>query len=177
MLFAAAILASVILIRFCWVMTYYLAHPQADRAPASTRCGRWCAPPPRALDHLLGGHARHRHSGGGLRAALHHGDGSAFPYRDLILLTAFAVVLGTLVLQGLTLRPLIRRLAMDDGDPVAKEVHWRGRGLSRRHRGHRRGRSLSARILRKEFGAGWTVPSMGPGRTATELDDMRRDAP
>ena len=30
-----------------------------------------------------------------------------FPYRDLILLTAFAVVLGSLVIQGLTLRPLI----------------------------------------------------------------------
>ena len=27
-------------------------------------------------------------------------DGSAFPHRDLIVLTAFAVVLGTLVIQG-----------------------------------------------------------------------------
>src|SRR5678816_220882 len=30
-----------------------------------------------------------------------------FPYRELILLCAFAVVAGTLVVQGLTLRPLI----------------------------------------------------------------------
>ena len=33
-----------------------------------------------------------------------------FPYRDLIVLTAFAVVLGSLVIQGLTLRPLILAL-------------------------------------------------------------------
>ena len=45
-----------------------------------------------------------------------------FPYRDLILLTAFAVVLGSLVLQGLTLRPLILALGLKDDDPVATEV-------------------------------------------------------
>ena len=43
-----------------------------------------------------------------------------FPYRDLILLTAFGVVLGTLVIQGLTLRPLIDWFALDDGDPVGQ---------------------------------------------------------
>ena len=45
-----------------------------------------------------------------------------FPYRDLILLTAFCVVLGTMVIQGLTLRPLIERLSFDEYDPVAHEV-------------------------------------------------------
>jgi CPA1 family monovalent cation:H+ antiporter len=45
-----------------------------------------------------------------------------FPYRDLIVLTAFAVVLGTLVVQGLTLRPLIRALDLQDDDPVGREV-------------------------------------------------------
>ena len=34
----------------------------------------------------------------------------AFPFRDLIVLTAFSVVLGTLALQGLTLGPLLRAL-------------------------------------------------------------------
>ena len=47
-----------------------------------------------------------------------------FPFRDLILLTAFGVVLGTLVIQGLTLRPLIAWLALDDGDPLKHEVGW-----------------------------------------------------
>jgi CPA1 family monovalent cation:H+ antiporter len=45
-----------------------------------------------------------------------------FPYRDLILLTAFCVVLGTMLIQGLTLRPLIARLNFDEYDPVAHEV-------------------------------------------------------
>src|SRR6516165_3919488 len=47
---------------------------------------------------------------------------SAFPYRDLIVLTAFAVVLGTLVIQGLTLKPLLRALDLHDDDPVSREL-------------------------------------------------------
>lgn len=46
----------------------------------------------------------------------------AFPYRDLIVLTAFSVVLGTLVIQGLTLKPLLRALNLRDDDPVGREV-------------------------------------------------------
>jgi CPA1 family monovalent cation:H+ antiporter len=48
--------------------------------------------------------------------------GVAFPYRDLILFTAFGVVLGTLVLQGLTLRPLMLRLRLRDDGAVDREV-------------------------------------------------------
>jgi Na+/H+ antiporter len=47
---------------------------------------------------------------------------AAFPFRDLIVLTAFAVVLGTLVIQGLTLGPLLRALDLRDDDPVGHEV-------------------------------------------------------
>jgi len=45
-----------------------------------------------------------------------------FPYRDLILLTAVAVVLGSLVVQGLTLRPLILALKLKQDNRVAVEV-------------------------------------------------------
>jgi CPA1 family monovalent cation:H+ antiporter len=45
-----------------------------------------------------------------------------FPYRGLIVLTSFAVVLGTLVVQGLTLRPLMRVLHLPEDDPVTREV-------------------------------------------------------
>lgn len=48
--------------------------------------------------------------------------GGGFPHRDLIVLTAFCVVLGTLVFQGLTLRPLLQRLGLEDADPVGREV-------------------------------------------------------
>jgi CPA1 family monovalent cation:H+ antiporter len=47
---------------------------------------------------------------------------AGFPSRDLIVLTAFSVVLGTLLLQGLTLKILLRVLNLHDGDPVADEV-------------------------------------------------------
>jgi monovalent cation/hydrogen antiporter len=46
----------------------------------------------------------------------------AFPYRDLIVLTAFSVVLGTLVLQGLTLKPLLSVLDLHDDDPIGREM-------------------------------------------------------
>jgi CPA1 family monovalent cation:H+ antiporter len=54
-----------------------------------------------------------------------------FPYRDLMLLTACSVVLGTLVIQGLTLRPLILALGLKDENPVASEVA-RARGIAYR---------------------------------------------
>src|SRR4029077_13373340 len=46
----------------------------------------------------------------------------AFPFRDLIVLTAFSVVLGTLALQGLTTGAPLRRLDLRDDDPVGHEV-------------------------------------------------------
>ena len=56
-----------------------------------------------------------------------------FPYRDLMLLTAFAVVLGSLVIQGLTLRPLIACAAAEGREPgdLGSGARPRG-GLSRR---------------------------------------------
>ncbi|MFI9236603.1 Na+/H+ antiporter [Streptomyces sp. NPDC053079] len=46
-------------------------------------------------------------------------DGSPFPARNLILFLTFSSVIGTLVVQGLTLPPLIRRLRLPDRDPGA----------------------------------------------------------
>jgi Na+/H+ antiporter len=53
-----------------------------------------------------------------------------FPGRPLILVTAFTVVVGTLVLQGLTLRPLLFWLDLHDDSPVDREVeHARNAAL------------------------------------------------
>jgi CPA1 family monovalent cation:H+ antiporter len=49
-------------------------------------------------------------------------DGPGFPYRDLVLFTAFSVVLGTLVIQGMTLRPLMNVLQLKDDGSVEREV-------------------------------------------------------
>jgi CPA1 family monovalent cation:H+ antiporter len=46
-----------------------------------------------------------------------------FPSRELILLCAFTVVAGTLVVQGLTLRPLIVLFGLKDDGTVEKEIH------------------------------------------------------
>ncbi len=79
--------------------------------------------------------------------------GAPFPHRDLILLCAFAVVLGTLVLQGLTLKPLIRRLGLKDDDPVGREVR-----LGRTHAYQALLDAIedddtpAAKLLRKEYG-------------------------
>ncbi|TSE02745.1 sodium:proton antiporter [Mesorhizobium intechi] len=47
---------------------------------------------------------------------------AGFPGRDPIVLAAFAVVLGTLVLQGMTLKPLLRILNFDPDRTVDNEV-------------------------------------------------------
>jgi CPA1 family monovalent cation:H+ antiporter len=58
-----------------------------------------------------------------LAAALALPDGpSAFPHRDFIVLAAFSVVLCTLVLQGLSLGPLMRRLSLRDEGSVEREL-------------------------------------------------------
>lgn len=45
-----------------------------------------------------------------------------FPGCDLILFASFCVVLGTLVVQGMTLRPLLSRLALPRDESVEEEV-------------------------------------------------------
>jgi CPA1 family monovalent cation:H+ antiporter len=45
-----------------------------------------------------------------------------FPQRDTAMLTAFAVVVATLVLQGLTLAPLIRLLGLDRSEEAGREM-------------------------------------------------------
>ncbi len=49
-------------------------------------------------------------------------EGPGFPYRDLVLFAAFSVVLGTLVVQGMTLRPLMSVLQLEDDGSVEREV-------------------------------------------------------
>jgi monovalent cation/hydrogen antiporter len=45
-----------------------------------------------------------------------------FEFRDLIVMTAFSVVLGTLIIQGLTLKLVLRAVNLRDDDPVGREV-------------------------------------------------------
>jgi CPA1 family monovalent cation:H+ antiporter len=95
-----------------------------------------------------------------------------FPYRDLVVFTAFAVVLGTLILQGLTLGPLLRALDLRDDDPVGHEV------VAARERALRAGlavfdddRSPVAEAVRQEF-----IAHLGTTDTDREEGQARRSA-
>jgi CPA1 family monovalent cation:H+ antiporter len=56
-----------------------------------------------------------------LALPLQRADGTPFPGRDLILFLSFVIILATLVVQGLSLPPLIRWLGVEDDDSLEKE--------------------------------------------------------
>jgi CPA1 family monovalent cation:H+ antiporter len=102
---------------------------------------------------------------------------AAFPQRDLILFTTFAVVLGTLVVQGLTLKPLLRALNLHDGDPVAREMRAvRQRALQAALGVIDQSRSAIAPTVRQEFMARLSPePRSGePDVAREELTDLYR---
>ena len=75
-----------------------------------------------------------------------------FPYRDLIFLAAFAVVLGTLVIQGLTLKFVLRALDLHDDDPVGREVDAaRARALEAVYASFADDQSPTTVAVRKQF--------------------------
>jgi Na+/H+ antiporter len=123
---AAVVCVAVILARIIWVtgaaaFSRWRCRPRADGMPGprdavalSPRAAAvvgWCGM--RGTVTLAAALA--------LPTAAH--GGAEFPYRDLIVVTAFGVVLGTLVLQGLTLRPLLLTLQLKDDGSVEREVH------------------------------------------------------
>jgi Na+/H+ antiporter len=78
-----------------------------------------------------------------------------FPYRDLIILAGFCVVLSTLVLQGLTLGPLLRWIGLEDDGSVAREVKLAREATARAALAVIDGADHrpSAEILRREYEA------------------------
>jgi CPA1 family monovalent cation:H+ antiporter len=104
----------------------------------------------------------------------------AFPYRNLIVLTAFSVVLGTLVIQGLTLGPLLRRLDLRDDDPIGHEVAAaRARALGAVLARFADDESRIAEAVREEFlahlGAGDADSDRTESRSSAHTE-IRRDA-
>ncbi len=114
---AGAVLATVILVRLAWYMSF--------TAFTLWRHRRAGVDPPRPMlrPSLASGLIV---SWSGMRGILSLAAALAlptgFPYRDLIVFTAFIVVLGTLVIQGMTLKPLLHWLHMRDDDPVGSEL-------------------------------------------------------
>jgi monovalent cation/hydrogen antiporter len=115
---ALAILAVVIAVRLAWVMTYYHLGMRLNRLLGLRVARSSVAPPtPKAAFVVAWSGMRGIVT---LAAALALPAG--FPHRDFILLTAFVVVLGTLVIQGLTLRPLLIILRLPEDGIVEAEI-------------------------------------------------------
>jgi monovalent cation/hydrogen antiporter len=116
LLVGAAVLATVIVVRLAWHMTY--------NGVVRWRHHRFGFHPPRPMLRPTVGSGLVI-SWAGMRGIVTLAAALAlpvsFPSRDLIVLTAFLVVLGTLLIQGLTLKMLLKALKLEDGDPVASE--------------------------------------------------------
>jgi CPA1 family monovalent cation:H+ antiporter len=144
---AGAVLATVIVVRFAWHMSFNAVVRWRDR--------RFGFNPPRPMLRPTVGSGLVIAWAGmrgivSLAAALALPPG--FPFRDLIVLTAFAVVLGTLTIQGLTLKPLLRALNLHDDDPVGRELAAaRARALQAGLASFERDRSPVANAVREEF--------------------------
>ena len=115
--FAGSVFATVVAVRLAWVLglTGVLRNRPGSsdvlRAPFNASVVvAWCGM--RGIVTLA------------TALALPDGSGAAaaFPYRDLLVAAAFAVVLGTLVIQGLTLAPLMRWMQLDDDGAIAREL-------------------------------------------------------
>jgi len=117
LLIGGTVCGTTILVRIAWVMSYntvvrwknrhFGVHLQPRVSPPTVQGGimiSWCGM--RGIVTLAAGLALP----------------DTFPYRDLLLFTASCVVLGTLILQGLTLRPLMTALSFADDRIVEDEV-------------------------------------------------------
>jgi Na+/H+ antiporter len=157
---AGAVLITVIVVRFVWHMSF--------NAVVRWRHRRFGFHPPRPmLRPTVGSGLVISWSGmrGIVTLAAAMALPSTFPYRDLIVLTAFSVVLGTLAIQGLTLKFLLRMLDLHDDDPVGREVcAARERALHAGLASFAHDRSPVAEIVRRELTTHLTQePNAGAG--------------
>jgi NhaP-type Na+/H+ or K+/H+ antiporter len=111
---AAAVCAVVIIVRMLWALAYALAEYSPRRQPLPRS-----APRDSFRSAIAIGWS-------GMRGIVTLAAGLAlparFPARDLVLFSAFCVVLVTLVLQGGTLAPLMRLLGLRDDGAVEGEI-------------------------------------------------------
>ncbi|TCU29220.1 sodium/hydrogen exchanger family protein [Rhizobium azibense] len=119
--FAAFIVAIVVLVRFAVCIGYNRILARLARRRGRTQ-------PATLKQAILAGWCGMR---GLVTLATAFALPSDFPQRDTVVLTAFAVVLATLVIQGLTLSPLIRWLGLDGRAAGAEELRARRAQITR----------------------------------------------
>ena len=116
-LLSGAVLLTVILVRIAYVMSYNtVARVKNNWFGIALTSG---TTPPTAAGGVLVSWCGMR---GLVTLATAFALPAGFPGRDAIVLSAFCVVLGTLVIQGLTLKPLLARLGFEADAGVEQEI-------------------------------------------------------
>jgi CPA1 family monovalent cation:H+ antiporter len=115
---AAAIVATVILARFVWVFpATYLPRWASERIRRADPDPPWQAPALISWAGMRGAVSL----AAALALPLTTDAGARFPDRDLIIFLTFAVILATLVIQGLSMPLVIRLLGLEDDGITERE--------------------------------------------------------
>ena len=112
LVFAGIVVAAVIITRMLMVLAF-------NRTQALLARRRGQAEPATVRQALFAGWSGMR---GFVTMATAFALPDSFPHRDTVVLTAFCVVLATLVVQGSTLRPLVRWLQLDRSESAVREL-------------------------------------------------------
>jgi CPA1 family monovalent cation:H+ antiporter len=165
---ALVLFVIVVLVRCAWIMTYITAARLKARWFGA---GRWPgANTPSAKGGILVSWCGMR---GVVTIAAAYALPPAFPNRDLILFCSFFIVVGTLVVQGLTLRPLILWLRLKDDGAVEREVDLAHTKMLKVALAELEGDdSREARALREELTSLLDIAERSGGRPA---QDSRHD--
>jgi NhaP-type Na+/H+ or K+/H+ antiporter len=165
--FAGIVLAVVIGVRFAWVMIYG-ATLRFFRSFVERQVVGGSLPPAR-IGLLV--------SWCGMRGLVTLATAFAlppeFPGRDVIVLSAFTVVLGTLIVQGFTIRPLIALLRIAPDHSLEEEVTKARTAMldaALEELGRFPGETAGA--VRGEYSAA-RAASADPSRAATDYDNLR----
>ena len=181
---AVAVLAAVILVRVAWAMGYNVFVRRRFERFGRAGGGRPVRP-------TVGGGILVSWCGmrGIVTLATALGLPEGFPQRDLIVFCAFSITLGTLVLQGLTLRPLIACLTLPEDTSVDDEIRAARGETARAALQALDSSSEAATVLRREYEAreaGGAEAELSSGSVADlqgravaaqrgKLLDLRRD--
>jgi len=114
---AVLVLAAIVLVRFAWMFGSSYLPRLLSRTFRHETPAPWQHTALIAWTGMRGGDSL----AGALAIPFALPNGQPFPGRDLILLLTFCVIFGTLVLQGLSLSPLIRWLKVVDDRVSEKE--------------------------------------------------------
>jgi CPA1 family monovalent cation:H+ antiporter len=170
LIFAAMVLGVVVAVRFAWVMGYG-ATVRRLRGRIKKRSPGFAIPVVR-IGVLM--------SWCGMRGLVTLATAFAlpaeFPQRDLIVLSAFTVVLGTLVLQGFTIRPLIAWLGIDKDPSLDLEVAATRNAMIEAALASLENETGSAALEVKGELEAARLGSIDRARPTTQYDELRRRA-